>query len=698
MDDVLKFEDLYSWKNDNDQSVFIDSRNGILVYQNTIETSIHILDARDRSTIFKSNRFSVPLCESISLSPDRNFILYWFNDPMTIGICHLTNSDSDDILLDPLQYDDSIVLRVFWAEFNPSDISFIVVSNNRIDVFNLVLESLLLRTINRKFVSCTDAWNDMDGCYFVLLKHNQVLQPYKFLNKELISMPEVGLNLSYGYQIQHSEISIAKVYDSTYCIYKDVSNGIISLRSLSHNVHDKVIEVESKGWLEICIIDNLLLILTGSGDAHIFDIGLKSDYLIAKVFQRRPPISSISNDIEAFFPNFIVDFYGGFSYAVSIDYNAIALFLSRNFTEAMLAEFFQRRTSCTSHILDIVFQSIFNKIPISDMLVLFSATILPYSDVLVRINKARGTKPKNSAIPLKLINKYVENKSIVTEYNFATEVLYPYITKEWDFKHGINIFDYALVIICNNNGYNIKNILGAEGMTDSFPQIILDIVDPYRRPTDHYIVESLIVSGTFRTKYDELNSYFDSKSDTKLKDKNKTPYIITVILCYMKGLVLHKLYPSNILLLVLFDICILYNELNLVTYFLRSRIIRDSSYICYRLFFLSKVLNSDSIKQLAFDMALRLNIYDICVSIAISNKEYYKILLLLKNENVNTISLERILYSAANDIMEQQKRPYLWPLMISFIQSWIEENDLDPEKLNAPNLDGCQMWLPHAVL
>ncbi|XP_952579.1 uncharacterized protein TA11525 [Theileria annulata] len=759
MANILQFDDIFTWQSDSYRSVFVDRKNSFLIYQNAFDKSIRVIDAKNGKSVFSSNRFcklriinfrfDKQICESILVSSDRNFMLYWFNDPVTIGIHNMLNSDESDVLLDPSQYEDSIVLKVFWSDNeNSINSNFVVICNNRVDVYNFSFESSLLRTLTRKSVSCSDAWNDLSGTYFILLHHNKSLNPYKITKNEIFQLPEIGITLAYGHQIQHYEICVATLYEGTYCIYKDVANGTLSLRSLTNNkIHDKVLEVNSQGWIEICVIDNLLIVLTGSGTCYVFDIAIKNDYLLAKVPQKKPPISSISSDIEAFIPNIVVDFYGGFAYYISLDFNTLSLYLSRYFTETMSVEFFQRRMKCRDRAMEIISTSIENRVQIKDLVSLSITVAEPYSETLKKLNKLKGNTGKGHPIPFNLIDKFIGDRSIITEHNFATSVLYPYVIRDWKLRHGVNLFDFSISLLCYHRNIGFQELMKAkEG-----------VVIP-RNCVNHFIVKSQILSeSNEEVNFDMSNylSYFDSAVSTEAspysgtktptsqtnthlstnslcetnnpesspnsrnfsselgfedevepfytsqkKDEvpelyrnKKTTYIIVVTLCYIKSLVFNRLHPSNMLLLFLFDICVLYNNLNLLTYMIRSRVVRDNFFICYRLYLLFRALNDDNIKQLSYDMSKRLKLYTITIKIILHDKQYYKALLLIKREKID-YPIYKILYLAANDVSEQKMRPYLWQLLISFILVWVEDHRNEPHKYTRPNLENCQMWLP----
>ncbi|UKK02302.1 hypothetical protein MACK_001658 [Theileria orientalis] len=718
MAEILHFEDIYAWQSDNDRTVFVDSRNSFLIYQNASDKAVRIIDAKNGNCIFSTNRFSKPVCESILVSSDRNFILYWYNDPVTIGIYNILNTDSVDVLLDSSHYEDSIVLRVFWSDsHNSANSNFVVISNNRVDIYNFSFESSVLRTITKKSVSCVDAWNDLSGTYFILLHHNKSLYPYNIKNNEISQLAEIGLSLPYGHQLQHYEICVVTLYDDTYCIYKDVTKGTLSLRSLTNNkLHDKVLEVNSQGWLEICVIDNLMLVLTGSATCYIFDIAIKNDFLIAKVPQKKPPVSTISSDIEAFIPSILVDFYGGFAHYITLDFNTLSLYLSRCFTESMAAEFFQRRINCSDRVMEIVNSSIENRLQMSELLSVFSTVLDPYAQTLRTLNKMKGTMFKGSAIPFNLIDKFIGNKSIITEHNFTASALYAFVIKEWKIKYGFNLFDFSITLICYHKNYDLSELVKLK-----------DAILSPQSCVDHYILKSQILSHADENAIPDIQAYllpdylsstlplhsgsdmnvdcpfdnhepmnvdFQSRHVPDMYYSRVTPYIVTVTLCYLKNLVLHSLNPSNLVLMFFFDICVLYNQMTLLVDMIRSRVIRDSNLICYRLFLLIQPLDDDNLKQLTFDMSKRLKLYNITIHILLMDKKYYKALMLIKREKLD-YPISKILHSAADDVNEQKRRPYLWQLILSFIHVWTQEYHQEPSRFCQPNLKNCEMWLPN---
>ncbi|KAK2195353.1 Regulator of MON1-CCZ1 complex [Babesia duncani] len=632
-----------------------------------------MLDKKLRDVVLNSIRFDKPLCESLLFSNDGRFVLYWYNDPLTIGIYDLINNDSDDVLFDPLQYDDLIVLRVFWvASHNSPNADIVVVSTRRIDIYNFSFSSMTLRLLNKKSINCIDAWHDIEGKYLVLLQNNQTLVPYTISNHDIKNLFEIEINASGEHKMSHSDISIATIYHVTYCIYKDISNGTISLRAINNpNCHDVVLEVNSQGWLEICVVNNLLLALTGSGETYIFDIGLKEDSLIARVPQSKPPLSSISNDIQ--------------------DEDLLMLYLTRYYTDAVVADFYQRRMGCIHQLLHVISTCVSNDIRTADLLSLFCTIITPYANIIRKINENEKKNSKKTGIPFETINAYIGNKSIITERSIASAILYPYIIKDWGLKSGVNIFDCSVCLFCHHYNFDIKILLD---MMDEMDVSLVSVGD--------FLVNSSIISNgsksSINTDFKQFQSNMDDCIPPLYNSNSRGSYhIITVMMIYLKGLRLNNLYPSHLLQILLFDTCILYNDISLLKFILRSNLIKDSHLICYRLLCMFAITEDMVLGQLCLDMALRVGLLDVCVAIHTFKKEYSQIVQLLKQQRNGSYPLSRVLRCVANDIQYQTQHPYLWPCIISFIHCWVEEHQLEPRTQVAPNLRDCEMWLPQSA-
>ncbi|KAK1937427.1 hypothetical protein X943_001753 [Babesia divergens] len=680
MAEIVIFQELYSWQNDHDQSIFVDGPNGVLIYQNVYDKSVRVVESSGDHGAFNSTRFAKPLCESMSFSPDGRFILYWHNSPLSIGLTDISAIGAPDVVVDSSPYEETIVLNLFWVEPNSSSSAdFVVVCTNCIDIYHFNYGNQSVRRVFSKRISCCEVWNDVSGTHIILLRNNQSLQPYHIHNKEAKLVTDIELSIRRDQKIQKSDICIATIYDEAYCIYKDVANGMISLRSISNSkTRDIVLEVRSQGWLDIIVIDNLLLTLTGGGDAYIFDIRMKDNPLLAKVPQRKPPISSISSDIQgkvggtcnrksraAFIPNVIVDYYGGFAYRLVIDHSMLTLYLSRCYAEPLIVDFYQRRKASLQRVFEIITSSITN-----------------------RMNKFGKTSGRNTAIPFHLVEEFIGEKSVVTEYRMANSILYSLVIKEWNVKSGENLFDVAIALMCHHLSFDYNRLLTIREDTDAPPGT-----------ATNFILKSRLTCGSKDNVSSDVRDYL-ALQDAEIPGlycpaEKGTPYIVNVTLCYIKALMMHHLYPSHLIQIFLFDMCVLYNNISLLLLLIRSRVIRDSSYVCYRLMYLYVVLNDKAVRQQCRDMALRMKLYGVCVMIGILEKDYYQLLVFLKTQNVSSYPLHRILYRAANDVEKQAEQPHLWSLLLAFTRSWIEESNINPKECKPPNMCDCEMWLPN---
>ncbi|GFE55075.1 hypothetical protein BaOVIS_024790 [Babesia ovis] len=641
MAEVVLFKELYSWQNDHDQAVFVDGANGMVIYQSVYDKSLRVIDSCKTNSVFNSTRFPKPLCENIAFSPDGQYILYWHNSPLGIGVVDTSNPAAPDVIVDCSPYDETIVLSVFWSQCGKTSADFVVVCTSCIDIYN-----------------------------------------------EVRLVTDIELSVRNGHKLQKSAITVATIYNDIYCIHKDCTNGTLSLRSMTNNkALDIVLEVRCQGWLDIAVCDNLILALTGGNETYIFDIAIKDKPLVVKVPQRKPSMASISSDVQVYVPNVVVDYYGGFAYNLTIDHNMLMLLLSQMYTEHLVIDFYQNRHGAVQRVMEMINTAMTNRVRSDKLLTLFKTIVSPYAKTLVDINNLGTRTANNVAIPFNVVEEHIGDRSIVTEYRFGKTILYPSVTKDWNLKPGENIFDAAITLVCYHRKFDFATLLK---MRDE-----VEIESSY---IDNAILRSKIVSGTKEDISSDFRDYLTSPDseipelyDISLQHR---PYIVSAMLTYFRALITHHLQPTHLLQVLLFDICIMYNGIGMVLNLLRSKIIRDSSYVCYRLFFLYVVLRDPEIRQQCLDMSIRLKLYRLCVTIAMLDEDYYTALNDVKAYSI-TYPLHRILYQAAMDIDAQTRKPYLWPSMIAFITCWAEESASNPKTCPPPNLSGCEMWLPN---
>eukprot|EP00371_Babesia_bovis_P003492 XP_001612139.1 hypothetical protein [Babesia bovis T2Bo] len=662
MAEVVLFKELYSWQNDHDQGVFVDGANGLVIYQSVYDKSLRVIDSCRSSNIFDSIRFSKPLCESILFSSDGQYILFWHNNPLAIGIIDTTNPASSDIIVDSSSYEETIVLNVFWSQCSKSSAEFVVACTTCIDIYSFTFRGYTLRRLCSKRISCSHVWNDLGGTYLVVLKSNNVLQPYRIISKEVRPVTDVELSVRDGHKLQRSAITVVTIYGSTYCVYKDFINGMVSLRSLTDSkAVDIVLELKCQGWLDIAVFDNLIFALTGGNETYIFDIAMKDRALLARVPQRKPCMSSISSDVQVFIPNVVVDSYGGFVYNLTLDHNMLMLVLLQSHSEALIADFYQRRQGSIQRVIEIV-----------------------NSAMSSRINQLGTRTANNVSIPFNLVEEHIGDRSILTEYRFGNSVLYPYICHEWNVSPNANIFDFTMALLCHHYNFDFDGIVR---LRDSI------VLEP--PSIDNVILKSKIASGGNNVLSGEVREYLSSPDgdipalyDSSVQDR---PYIISVLLSYFRALISFHLQPTHMLQVLLFDMCILYNCLDVALHLIRCRVIHDSIFLCYRMLFLYAVLRDRVVRQQCLDMCVRLKAYDLCISIFMLDRDYYGALVCIRTYRLLSFPLYRILYEAAIDVDAQTRKLHSWPSIISFVRRWVE--DCGPT--SGPNLQGCEMWLPN---
>ncbi|GBE60935.1 hypothetical protein, conserved [Babesia ovata] len=726
MAEVVVFKELYSWQSDHDQAVFVDGANEVVIYQSVYDKSIRVIDSATENTIFNNARYqrqyAAPLTlTQISEAPLRGdrLLCRWplgsvlaqqptcyrkleVNTRQFLqGIVNGFDVDSDDILVDCTPYEETIVLNIFWLEGgNSGNYDFAVVCTTCIDIYSYSSSNHALRRVCSKRISCTDVWNDISGTHVIVLKSNQVLQLYRLMNKEVRAVTDIELAIKSEHKLHKSSIIVASIYNDTYCIHKDANNGTISLRSLRNSkAVDIVLELSCQGWLEVAILDNILLALTGGGETYLFDIAMMDKKVLARVPQSKPAVASMSSDVQgrhaalsphshaAFIPNVVVDYYGGFAYNIAIDHNMLMLLLSQTYADPLVAGFYQRRIGAVQRVLDIVNNAIENKMRANKLLVLLSTIVTPYAKILVDLNKL-GTKTENSvAIPLNLVEEYIGQRSVVSEHRFAKSIIYATVAKEWNLKPGENIFDAAIALLCHHRQFDHSVLVN-----------IRDELEIPPNPTNNFILKSRLISNTNEEISSDFRDYvtlhgaaIPTIHDSSLRNR---PYILVVTLSYLRALVSHNLQPTSILQILLLDICVLYNNIELALQLIRSKNIRDSTYVCYRLLYLYVVLRDPAMRQVCLDMAIRLKLYGICVKIAVIDQDYYNALVVMKAYGVASFPLHRILYCAAKDVEAQERKPHLWPSMLAFIKSWVEESAANNTACAPPNLRGCEMWLP----
>ncbi|GIX63571.1 uncharacterized protein BcabD6B2_30060 [Babesia caballi] len=482
--------------------------------------------------------------------------------------------------------------------------------------------------------------------------------------QEVRLVPNVELSTKNDLQFQKSAISVATIYNETYCIHKDPANGTISLRSLINSkAYDIVLELRCQATYRVAHRAN---------NPKLRSLHPQRRRRLLRRVRVQPHRRPQHADARAFA---VVRgrLRGGLLPATSR--RGAARHGHRHCRDRKQVGQARCRTSVSRARTD-------------KLLALFFTIVVPYAKTLMEMNKV-GTKTANSvAIPFNLVEEYVGERSIVTEYRFAKTILYAHVANEWRLKPGENIFDAAIALLCHHKQFDHDALLK-----------VRDEMDIQSGFVNNFILKSKLTSGTRDEVSPDFRDYLVPHEagvpELHSPSVQSRPHIITVMLCYFKALMAHHLQPTHLLQILLFDVCVLYNNVSLALHLQSASVIRDSTYVCYRMLCLYLVVRDPAIRQQCLDMALRLRLHDICVMLSVYDREYLDALVFLRAHRVSAYPLHRVLYRAAGDVEAQERKPHLWPSLLAFIRCWVEESAADAKACPPPNLKDCDMWLPN---
>lgn len=170
---------------------------------------------------------------------------------------------------------------------------------------------------------------------------------------------------------------------------------------------------------------------------------------------------------------------------------------------------------------------------------------------------------------------------------------------------------------------------------------------------------------------------------------SRNPYLVNVVVAYLRSLLHLAILPHRVLTCFLFDICIFFRQEHILQQLLHCQVICDNEELMIRLQRVSSWV--PWAVQACLDMALRLQKYQVVADMLLENKEYVDMVPFLINQQ-ESYSVRKLLTQVQQDKEAQANDPDLVEHIVHEIRVWRDEA-LQSESLPAPDLEGCEGWL-----
>merc|ERR1712224_63743 len=123
----------------------------------------------------------------------------------------------------------------------------------------------------------------------------------------------------------------------------------------------------------------------------------------------------------------------------------------------------------------------------------------------------------------------------------------------------------------------------------------------------------------------------------------RSPYIVSVVVAYLRSLLSMQILPHKILQCFVFDICMYFHQEHTLQQLLHYHVLLDSTDLVLRLKNVSVKRGSAWATQSCLDMALRLHEYSIVADMLLLTRQYLDIVPFLVNRQASGFKLQQLL-------------------------------------------------------
>ena len=155
-----------------------------------------------------------------------------------------------------------------------------VVTSQGIEVFRLSFDQRAAKSQRTFPTPVRVCWLEPSAATTLVCTGARTLQPFDFRRRNA-KLPRFDLVLGRGQSIEPGDVALMTIYDCTYCIHADGSNGKVSLRNVTNlekgtPEHDIVIDISDQdtplGPLRLSVVDNLLIVHCLERTRHVFTL------------------------------------------------------------------------------------------------------------------------------------------------------------------------------------------------------------------------------------------------------------------------------------------------------------------------------------------------------------------------------------------------------------------------------------------
>eukprot|EP00413_Alexandrium_margalefii_P033190 CAMPEP_0204571496 /NCGR_PEP_ID=MMETSP0661-20131031/38923_1 /ASSEMBLY_ACC=CAM_ASM_000606 /TAXON_ID=109239 /ORGANISM="Alexandrium margalefi, Strain AMGDE01CS-322" /LENGTH=674 /DNA_ID=CAMNT_0051579761 /DNA_START=85 /DNA_END=2106 /DNA_ORIENTATION=+ len=550
------------------------------------------------------------------------------------------------------------VLDLLWlpAAPQPSEHADVaVVTTHGIETFRLSFEQRTAKSLKAIPAGVRMCWTDPGSGMVLACTGPRTLQPFDLTSKSP-KMPRFDLVLARDQVIEALDVAVMTVYDSTYCIHADSANGRVSLRNISNPAqgtpeHDIVIDLTEEeafsGTLRLSKVDHLLIVhCVERMVSMVFDIRHRERSAVPSICGPSPIVQKFSTEGEISWAGWrclsgsaVLDARRRQVFRLGVDMGSILQhFLARSPHDlATVIRFLLRRANCREHIVQTLKRALLAKTHSDDWSKGFSVLNHAYRQTIEAVSQKGTGQGRQATVSLQELESVIGQQSILSEKDMVAQVFYPHF-------------------------------LGASGLAvPSSEQESWRVPLPTGDPPE-----------------DAGNGGRPARS----------PYLLSVVLAYLRSLLGVQILPHKSLQCFVFDICMHFRQEHTLQQLLHYHVLLDSPELVQRLRDVAVARGSAWATQACLDMALRIHEYSVVGEMLLHTKQYLDVVPFLMSQHETSFKLRQLLERLDADEAARAEDPDLLEHVLSEVRGWRREAEAGTDNIAPPDLEGCERWMP----
>lgn len=560
---------------------------------------------------------------------------------------------------------DTEVLDFFWLRPpapQTQHADLVVMTVQGIEIFRFMPEQLVVKSVKAFPVVVRLCWIDPRYGIALVCRGPQTLQNFDFRTKVPQKMPKFDLVLERDKVIEAHDVCVMTIYDTTFCIHADGGRGRVSLRNISspsqgspeHDIIIDTVGCEHPCNLRLSQVDNLLIVHSAaSGVSHIFDIRHRVGNAVLNLCCAQPvsdgdrPVqqNSMEGWVCAGGP-VIVDMSSGVVNRLKVDVTFIMKELN-SLDLATATRFLLRRSNCRSHVINKLKEALVLQIGLGEIAHVFGLLNHAYRRTIQsELAKSPTGTDRSSEDFLNKFESPTSHWSFVSEKQMILHVFYTYFLETEGLK----------------NGHTCES---SESLAKVDDVSIINLPKP-------------------NTEDSGVHKSWPSRS----------PYIVSVLVAYLRSLSRTQIDPHKTLQCFVFDICMYYHQEHTLQQLLHYHVLLDSPELVCRLKEVSVKGRRWAI-QACLDMAVRCEEHVVMAEVLLHTRQYLDVACFVRQKQVSEFKVKWVLEQIDADAEAQAKDPYLMEHVLSEIRNWqYATANINSTRASPPDLKDCERWLP----